>query len=219
MKKIVRAFAVSLTLICIFANTAHAQKKHRLCELKKTYCATKTRDIRGDLYIADPRQQAMCKQVKDLIDMNSVNCGKAKGRVAAAKRCEAARQPRFQAGANGWMAFSYDTANAGINGYCRRDSAWDARTCAYNQCRRKGGSRCQVPCDPVSGDSLRVCRERFITIVGGPQWARMGCGERYLSSYGGNGEYTRESYVQRELARCLKRHRGQPVCGVQNIFE
>lgn len=218
MSKIIGLMVIGAIASLAALAPASAQQ-HRLCELKKTYCATKTRTITGDLYIGDPRQRAMCKQVKDLIDLNNVPCGKKKGRLSAAKRCELAKEARMDPNANDWMAFSYDRSNAAINGYCRRASAWNARQCAYQQCVAKGGRSCQVPCNPANGNALRVCRERFITIVAGPEWARMGCGERYLASYGGTGEYTRETYVEREMARCLKRHRGNAVCTVQNIFQ
>lgn len=197
-----------------------ATQEEAFCQVMRYQCRKDVTRADGRAVILDPARRASCRAMKNQGASLGYGCAGGRKRVkrdpiAACRKYDQMVEP----GAAPWVAFSYDTKNPMVNGWCERPGAEDARQCAAQACRARGGTQCSAPCDASSGRKLRVCRATFITLVVSPEYARMGCGARYLTKYGGTGKWTRETYIKRELLRCGEASKKMPICNVIKTWE
>ena len=182
---------------------AQTAAEQEVCNLIKVYC----RKVDG-VRVNEPICQAARKQKRTY----GYACGKRrKQQSAGPKVCRG----HVESGRGAVVSYSYDTKNPSIFAYCTRRSGPEARECAYRACLERGGTHCRPPCDPASGSEIRACRAETVTLVRSRDYIRLGCGARYVRA----GKHTFDSYVQREMERCVKQSKSPGSCRLEAAWQ
>lgn len=183
---------------------AQVMPEEEVCKLIRTYCK-KVDGVRvNDL---------LCRSARNQKNTYGYVCNKRRRQQQSAgpKACRG----HVQAGRGAVVSYSYDTKNPAIFGYCLRRSGAEARECAYRTCLERGGANCRPPCDPTSGSEIRACHAETVTLVRSRDYIRLGCGARYVRA----GKHTFDSYVQREMERCIKQSKSPGSCRLEAAWQ
>lgn len=199
-------FAAVLAALLPAGQTARAQVagEQEVCGLMKTYCAK----VNGAEVNA-----AICKSARKIKRTYKYACGRERRKRSAGP--QACRGHVERGRVNTVVSLSVDTRNRSIFGYCVKGSGPAARQCAYEACLQKGGRYCSLPCDTRTGKEIRACRTDTVTLVTSGDYARLGCGERHVRS----GDHDFNSYIKRELERCLKNSKKPGSCRLEAAWQ
>lgn len=185
------------------SNRFASEEEKQVCGLIKSMC----RKVNG-IRVNDQ----LCTSAKKIKSRAGYQCGKDRGRATGElQSCRGF----VQQGRGSVVALSVDSKNRNIFGYCVKGSGQAARECAYQACVEKGGRYCGLPCNPQNGKEIRACRTEVVTIVTADDYTRLGCGARHVRA----GNHTFDSYVKRELGRCLGQSKSPGSCRLEAAWQ